>query len=572
MVLCIYCSPTKAFPHQFLNDISNSTKHIIITGDLNAKHTTLGCRSTNLAGKQLINLLSTSNLICLNTGEPTRYPSTDYGTPEQLDYFLISTNIYQLFHTLNTGKDLGSDHFPVILQLNTTTKKTVLQPRPNYKEADCSRHPPIRRFQLPRHIIHLIKQRRQLRKAFQRSKNADIKAKHNNMKKKITELIRKHKEDQYNNRSKQLSNNKDAKDFWKTVNKIFNIKSKHRNIPTLNYEGHAATTDQEKAETIRNYFSTVHSIPDKPQYNKNIYKLAHFIKRGYHSTYHPQEDVSDEEDQGHEEYTQEITPDDIRNILKHASNTSPGRDGIQYLHLKAAPPILLEALSMISQPHSRSDTFHKSGSQPPPSKGLRQNVARSEKLRKYNLPTKLTRWIASFLSHRTTNFKIGSSFSSPLHITTGTPQGSTISPILYIMYVGDIPQPENRFTQISQYADDIAIWTSHINPVRTEEYLQQYINSINQWCHDWRLELNPKKSQILYIAKHNRLRRQPYLTLNNTVIPVTNQVRFLGIHIDRGLTLGYQHRLTTEKLNNVLDYSSESPELQITLLHHQVQR
>ncbi|PIK57239.1 hypothetical protein BSL78_05876 [Apostichopus japonicus] len=121
------------------------------------------------------------------------------------------------------------------------------------------------------------------------------------------------------------------------------------------------------------------------------------------------------------------------------------------------------------------------------------------KLRKYNLPTKLTRWIASFLSHRTTNFKIGSSFSSPLHITTGTPQGSTIS-------------------------------------------------SINQWCHDWRLELNPKKSQILYIAKHNRLRRQPYLTLNNAVIPVTNQVRFLGIHIDRGLTLGYQHRLTHRKV------------------------
>ncbi|PIK48589.1 hypothetical protein BSL78_14546 [Apostichopus japonicus] len=121
-------------------------------------------------------------------------------------------------------------------------------------------------------------------------------------------------------------------------------------------------------------------------------------------------------------------------------------------------------------------------------------------------------------------------------------------PVLYIMYVGDIPQRENRFTQISQYADDIAIWTSRINPFRTEEYLQQYINSINQWCHDWRLELNPKKSQILYIAKQNRLRRQPYHTLSNAIIPVTNQVRFLGIHIDRGLTLGYQHRFTHRKV------------------------
>ncbi|PIK41292.1 hypothetical protein BSL78_21854 [Apostichopus japonicus] len=170
------------------------------------------------------------------------------------------------------------------------------------------------------------------------------------------------------------------------------------------------------------------------------------------------------------------------------------------------------------------------------------------KLRKYNIPIKLTRWISSFLSHCSTSFKIGSSFSSPLQINTGTPQGSTISPVLYILYVGDIRQPDNDYTKISQYADDITIWTSHIHPYRAEDYLQHYFNRIH-WCKDWRIELNPKKSQILYIAKRNRIRtRQPYLTLNNTIIPVTNQVRFLGIHIDNRLKLGYQHRLNHRKV------------------------
>ncbi|PIK56788.1 hypothetical protein BSL78_06319 [Apostichopus japonicus] len=102
------------------------------------------------------------------------------------------------------------------------------------------------------------------------------------------------------------------------------------------------------------------------------------------------------------------------------------------------------------------------------------------KLRKYNIPIKLTRWISSFQSHRSTSFKIGSSFSSPLKITTGAPQGSTISPILNILYVGDIPQPDNDCTKISQYADDVAIWTNHIHPFRAEEYLQQYINRIHE--------------------------------------------------------------------------------------------
>ncbi|PIK46259.1 hypothetical protein BSL78_16887 [Apostichopus japonicus] len=141
------------------------------------------------------------------------------------------------------------------------------------------------------------------------------------------------------------------------------------------------------------------------------------------------------------------------------------------------------------------------------------------------------------------------------------------SHILYILYVRDIPQPDNDFTKIAQYADDIAIETSHIHPYRAEDYLQHDINRIHEWHKEWRIELNPKKSQILYIAKQNRMRgRQPYLTLNNTIIPVANQVRFLAGNTHRQTAQTWVPTSSQPKKmsNNVSDYFSELPELKST--------
>lgn len=60
--------------------------------------------------------------------------------------------------------------------------------------------------------------------------------------------------------------------------------------------------------------------------------------------------------------------------------------------------------------------------------------------------------------------KIGSSFSSLHQINTGTPQGNTISSdSLHPLRRRHSSKPDNDYTKISQYADNIAIWTSHID-------------------------------------------------------------------------------------------------------------
>ena len=79
------------------------------------------------------------------------------------------------------------------------------------------------------------------------------------------------------------------------------------------------------------------------------------------------------------------------------------------------------------------------------------------KLMNGSLPRKMVRLISSFLSDRTIKVNCCNNCSEEVTLNAGTPQGSVLSPLLFIIYVNDIPDMSSLNVRLSQFADDMGI-------------------------------------------------------------------------------------------------------------------
>ena len=150
---------------------------------------------------------------------------------------------------------------------------------------------------------------------------------------------------------------------------------------------------------------------------------------------------------------------------------------------------------------------------------------------------KIKKWIKSFLEGRMFQMKIKDKLSTPMNTTCGVPQGSCISPTLFIIYFSDIAKHIPPEVQHALFADDLAIWFTGSKKKDIEFHLQKAINSINDFCITNGLTINKMKTvhttfttagyRSNYKNKYNL-----HLTLDDSNIPIDPYPIFLGIKID----------------------------------------
>ena len=157
------------------------------------------------------------------------------------------------------------------------------------------------------------------------------------------------------------------------------------------------------------------------------------------------------------------------------------------------------------------------------------------KLINLNITGNMLNWIKNYLTNRTYKVKVGSSFSTDFSPDNGTPQGSALSPLLFLIMVNDFPSL-SQYTSNAFLADDCTIWRSGKNYQQISFHLQQDLDIINKWCNKWGFVINTSKTTgIVFtnqIIKLNLIK----LTINNITISFSNTCKLLGVILDSHMT------------------------------------
>ena len=182
----------------------------------------------------------------------------------------------------------------------------------------------------------------------------------------------------------------------------------------------------------------------------------------------------------------------------------------------------------------------------------------------------MIRLLSSFLTNRHLRVHQDSAISNKIELKAGTPQGSALSPLLFIFYVNDTPKPPPGVL-ISKFADDMAAWAIQKQEKRAEKIIQNYIDSLYDWRNKWKIKLNPSKTQVGLFTNSNSA-KESTLNLGRVPLTVSNEIKFLGLTFDskqtwKNLIQNIRHRMWL-RINAIKATSGRNLGMQSqTLLH-----
>ena len=166
----------------------------------------------------------------------------------------------------------------------------------------------------------------------------------------------------------------------------------------------------------------------------------------------------------------------------------------------------------------------------------------------YHLNDTALNWFVSYLSDRRQRVIVNGKASDWKPVTSGVPEGSLLAPLLFSMFINDLPCELE--SGCLMYADDVKIYRKIISPA-DELSLQRDLDQLSAWSVRWGLTLNPAKCKSFTMT----LRRAPVQTkycIDGTDLEYVSKIKDLGVTLDTKLTFQPHVSDTVSKANRAL--------------------
>ncbi|CAF1386888.1 unnamed protein product [Didymodactylos carnosus] len=159
------------------------------------------------------------------------------------------------------------------------------------------------------------------------------------------------------------------------------------------------------------------------------------------------------------------------------------------------------------------------------------------KLYQKGIRGKALKWIKDYLSNRSIQTVLDGHNSNKRYVTKGVPQGSVIGPLLFLVYIDDLPIGID--SSIKLFANDVILFNHHSNSVICSNNLNKDLVTIQDWSEKWFISLNPKKCEsITFSTRYHRKTALtlPPLLLYGLPIQERDEVKYLGLILSYDLS------------------------------------
>ena len=170
------------------------------------------------------------------------------------------------------------------------------------------------------------------------------------------------------------------------------------------------------------------------------------------------------------------------------------------------------------------------------------------KLKHYGIRGFALKWLESYLSGRKQFVSINEANSETLEMEYGVPQGSILGPLLFIIYINDIPEIA-KYAKFILYADDanIILTANTIEEINTQ--LKNLTNELLKWTNCNGLALNLKKTNYMIFSRSHNIELPEPLIVSETLIEHKHEARFLGVIMDESLNWSCHVKAVQSKMS-----------------------